>query len=368
MTLLKHIGFEIDIPDSEAGEADDTQTNGLALQYITGNVPGDTYRSTGVGRVGGGSFNSSGQWIVDVDGSPSEIWMQIWIHRPSGGQIVDARTADMTGLLHFRDTNGAIMFTFGIEDDAVGEHLLIRRGNVEGTILDTSTLTFVRGQDALFHIHYLADNTSGEIEVYRDGTLILEFSGDSTAGLTTIGEIHFGILEFLDGAISKGSTGLFEFDDFALDDTGFPNDLTSKLINISGDGNYTEWDIAGDTPAATTWQSVDDANDGGAPDDDTTLISTAVNDERSSVANTDGFSESNEGVAAVKVISRVGGPTDEDMLFFLRINGTDYDGTQFTPAGWSLEYDMWVTNPDTGLAWAEGEIVDIEAGVQQKAQ
>jgi hypothetical protein len=136
-----------------------------------------------------------------------------------------------------------------------------------------------------------------------------------------------------------------------------------------GDGALTGWSIAGSTPAATRWQSVDDPV--GSPDNATTYIASPA----SVAGNSFTFQNlSDQGVVvnwvAVRVYARRAAATSA-MGIFYRQGGTDYNNTVanqtltstwalYSPAGWN-----YTTNPANGLAWNESTISNMEWGVRR---
>jgi|GEM_PF-963978 len=140
-----------------------------------------------------------------------------------------------------------------------------------------------------------------------------------------------------------------------------------------GDGNYALWTIAGSTPAATRWQSVDDPV--GGADDGVTYIASPDDTSRNS------FSFQNLGVVGVTInwvaitvrAQRSSGSGGSASLqIFYRQGGNNYHNANLQAlstswANYSLAGWNYTTNPATGAAWTESEINGMEWGVRRNS-
>jgi len=144
-------------------------------------------------------------------------------------------------------------------------------------------------------------------------------------------------------------------------------------LSPDADGNYATWTIAGSTPAATRWQSVDDLVGGG--DDAVTYIASPNN------ANRNSFSFQSLSVVgvtinwvAITVRGRrsTGTGGSATLQIFYRQGGTNYNNANLQALGTSwTDYNLtgwnYTTNPATGGAWDESAINGMEWGVLRNA-
>lgn len=144
-----------------------------------------------------------------------------------------------------------------------------------GNTLGTTTASINSSDWTYVELKVFIDNSVGTVDIQFNGTNVLSLTGQDTepsiasiaATYTFVGNLEFDPI----------------FDDVYIADTAgtinndFLGDSKVEYLAPDGVGGTTQWTIGGDTPAATNWESVDDANPGS--DGTTTVVesSTAAN-------------------------------------------------------------------------------------------
>jgi len=222
--------------------------------------------------------------------------------------------------------------------------IVVRRGydNVA-----TGTKTLSPDTTYLIEGYYKAHDTTGAIQVKVDGTLDVDFSGDTKPGSgTTVNRFRLDSECYIDNVV--------------IDDAEFPGKTFIAMLTPSGAGNSTQL-----TPSSgTNYGCVDEI-----PASDTDYVSTNV------INQTDTYQTTNlpSSVCTVKcmqVQSRMnkdGTPTPQNVNMAVRVNGTDYFSSDIAvPSSYASVSNIWTVNPDDSAAWEKADIDGAEIGIKSK--
>lgn len=212
--------------------------------------------------------------------------------------------------------------------------------------------------------HYLevkvviAATATGSVEVHVDGTQVLNLTSIVTSNG---GNDQVTVSRWT----SQGGAGLvYRWDDVYLADSGsILGDVRVDTIMPDGDGNYTELGTTVPASPTTHWDKVEELQD----DDDTSYNQGAAANQRDTFTMENLTAITNQTIHAVQQFSlgKHDG-TATNMRNKLRISATDYDGaSQALTNAYEYYLEMWETNPNTSLAWAESEINGLESGMEQ---
>jgi len=167
-----------------------------------------------------------------------------------------------------------------------------------------------------------------------------------------------------DFSTSYPPTGRYWYDDSFYHYVGQTESHTSNYkLYVSGAGSLTQWDSQ--YPASGShYDKVDETT----KDDDTTYIYTATEGDQDlfAIGNT-GFNYDVYYVAVTAYCKKVGGGTNPAVKALCKTHGTIYKGSRSivsSSTAYTAEAKIWYDNPDTGNAWTQQEINDLEAGVE----
>lgn len=117
---------------------------------------------------------------------------------------------------------------------------------------------------------------------------------------------------------------------------------------INGAGDATMLTKGGSVPAATNWESVDDA----APNGDVDYVYSGTPNDKDLYALTDPGIAGNLFALQITSIARKDDATTRVFRNLLKSGGTEYEsGDHGAPSGYQAFSDCWLTNPATGLPW-----------------
>lgn len=229
-------------------------------------------------------------------------------------------------------------------------NLFIRSGT---TTLATSTLALVANNWYTIEVRWTVGD-SATYEVRVDGVpWIGPSTGDTKPSTQTdIDQFRLGGLSFPDGV------GRQYHDDFVVDDTDWVGESVITSLRPNGSGNYSQF-----TPSAVAahYSLVDEL-----PYNDADYISGLTNAERDSFLHTalPGAATVVKSVLLTARAARVGG-TLNNMNHFVRIGGTDYDGSSraVNPTA-TLTTEVYDESPATSSPWTVSEVNNAEVGVQ----
>ena len=255
-----------------------------------------------------------------------------------------------TNVVVFRDSTDANMFSLYFNYSAAPKwDIEILRGSWNGTVLDTADAAITINTTYLLEIYYKPLNTGGQITVKLDGVQILSYSGDTTAGLEAVDNVKWGY----DGALAY-----VNFDDIVIDNADWIGNTRIQKLQISGAGTTSEWDASAGNPE----DCIDEI-----PYSDSDWVETNVVNESITCACSD-MTGNIDSIKCVEVYGRMayeGTPTPTKQKLAIRVNGTEYYGSDESPAlTFNTFGKRWELNPDDAAAWEEADINAIEIGVR----
>lgn len=252
-------------------------------------------------------------------------------------------------------SNGGLQDTLYLYNN--GQIQLYRFNKAGGTKIAESAADVVQF-NVQHHIlvELVLHNTTGSILIKIDGDTVLSATGLDTNHLTTA--VASDIRLWGDGSTNEAAV---QWSHVALADTS--GEITGQPIVEAlfpdGAGNYSQWNRSA---GATNYSNVDETT----PDDDTTY------NYESTAGDRDSYTYSNmlhnaASILAVALVPRVkkDDATARTVKRFVRISGTDYDGTAVgVPAGYAYLQEVLQTNPATAAAWTPTEVNALEAGIK----
>ena len=263
-----------------------------------------------------------------------------------------------TRLLCLYDSGGTTQFTLTVQKEI---HMFeARRGLFNGTILGRGG-EIHQNRWHCVEVRLKVDNAAGVVQVKVDGTLVIDFAGDTqeTANADIL-SFQFGI---------PGDTLINTYiDDIAFNDiSGGANfDWIGRggipAIFPIGAGASTDLDLFPNTGEAN-WEDVDEV----PPDDDTSYVFDDLIDDHDSY-ETDDLPTTGT-ISAVQWVARaksdlVGNP---EIMRVLRIGGVDYDGAVDIAIDADYDYypEILDEDPDAGPgAWTVAAVNGMEVGVK----
>lgn len=131
-----------------------------------------------------------------------------------------------------------------------GGYLYFRRQN--STILATSTNPLLENNKwYLFEVYYLVHDTTGRLVLYVDGISALDFTGNTSYGMTNVDTLTFnGVTTCLDDMALNDTNG--------SEDNSWCGDGVIKLISPSGSGTVNSWLNSGSVSGSSNYLYVDD--------------------------------------------------------------------------------------------------------------
>lgn len=229
--------------------------------------------------------------------------------------------------------------------------LELKRGGVSGTLLATGC-TILTNTTYHLRFYYKPLNSGGVFQVWIDGDLTIDYSGDTTNGTEDVDSIVFSV-----------GNNSFYIDDIVLSTTDITKNLRIAGKAVTGAGTTTQWDPS----AGANYQCVDEV-----PPVHTDYNSTNVTDEIDTFALAD-CTEEIDNIAAVQVelsAAYEGSPTPTKVAAVLRCGGTDYAHStpQSPPSsfGAALAF-IWELNPADSAAFEEADINAMEVGYKATA-
>ena len=254
---------------------------------------------------------------------------------------------------------GSSLLTFQVRlsDNVV----LVRRGDHNDTII-ASGGSVPLNTWCCIEFHALISNTVGIVQIKVNGKLRIDFSGDTQPGtIDTVGGVIWGCSPTSENFVCYGY-----YDDLAINDpAGTRNNTwvgqggTIGLVPV-GAGHYTQL-----TPSAgANWAALDEV----PPDDDVLYVEGATINLKDTymLGDLSVTPDYEAAITAIQWLCRAKNTAAQAGGFarLLRIGGIDFQGSSL---GYDVEYDyrseIMEISPVTGLAWAEGEVNALEAGI-----
>lgn len=322
----------------------------MALPIVAGEFEAITNDTNALWSTVAGRYDSDacrGAFIVDsgesfyLDLGTSEL--DVWVHANivfdnAGGGADDPFCV-------FRDIGAGqdIVNFSGLNGD-----FTIAYWNGSGT---TEFNTFVSiPTDTLdtYDMRVFIDGSVGAFQLYQNGLLLGEVTGDTDFDSLTTERIQFKPIDT--------NIDTF-FSEIIIDDA---DTIGQRLITLGVDGNGGETDWNG---TVTDVDEVGPVDDGTSIDNDTDGEYETFTAEDVDSAFTAGY-DVNAVIIASTAASDATGVSN--MSHALRIDSTNYDGANLSGLTSSLVpgfQTIWATNPDTTNDWVVAELDDIEIGV-----
>ena len=287
-----------------------------------------------------GISNATG--YLTFDSNKTEIYLACKIWNESG--------TVSNPLFEFRDSAETYIASIILYGSILGWEIRVKRGNYNATQIDSGG--WVNYQTThLLEVRIKPLDTGGIIQVKIDGVQVINYSGDTTAGLENIKSMHWGTHGGVQAAF-------YTVDDIVIDDANWIGNTRVQKLQISGAGTTTEWDASAGNP----YECIDEI-----PYSDSDWVETNVVDESLTCACAD-MTGNIDSVKCVEVYGRMayeGNPTPTKQKIAIRVNGSEYYGDdEGTALGYGLFGKRWELNPDDAAAWEEADINAIEIGVR----
>lgn len=249
--------------------------------------------------------------------------------------------------IQIKKLDGSDAFRIGLNADGTWD--LDKYSGAGWVNLLTTSTSVISNSAAAIDIYLRVDASTGEARVFKDGTEIGTFTGDTTIDNSSFGRIHF-----------KGQTGssneLFVSQVFACTEST----IGWVLATLSPDGNGTN----------TAWT-------GSYTDIDEFALNTAdyIEAIAANLVETSTVSNINAAYATYNVkavivgirASNDSGSVVSDLQACVRVSGSNYfspnlslpkDGSDYSV------YYIWETNPNTSAAWSQTIVNALEVGVK----
>lgn len=256
------------------------------------------------------------------------------------------KTASYQGFLVFKDSSNASLLT--ISTNSTGK--IVAHSGYYSTAIATSSLSIEKNKVYLFEIRYKPLNSGGVVQIKIDGSLFIDFAGDTTSGLESV---KFIALE------SQSDYGYF--DDYVIDDANWIGNTKIQAIVPTGAGNSSQW-----TPSTgSNYACVDER-----PSSDADFVSTNTvnNIDTYAFGDMTGLIGSIKSISAMARCGYSGIPVPKNIKLVTRIAGTDYVGDdRFVPMSFANLYQLWENNPATSSEWSESIINGSEFGIKAVA-
>lgn len=212
---------------------------------------------------------------------------------------------------------------------------------------------------------------SGWIELYKDGALEAQWSGNTACAGSTINEMRFAVQ-----AGTNYFTSYVHMDDIFLDDTSGESSAVKvpdrRFLPISPciAGASNQWAVTG---AADNVSAIDDFLSGSHDGDTTYIASSALNEVafftlRSLAAGAIAASDSLVALIVGGVVKKTDAAASNSVnLAVLNSGSLSYGSDLALPSSWGWKTSRYETDPATGLAWAgSGAIATTQIGVRAR--
>lgn len=238
----------------------------------------------------------------------------------------------------------------------------ILRGNTASTVLGTTS--FALNDSLYFYLEFkiVIHNTTGSVEVRRDGMTILSLTNIDTLHVdATVNSLVLG-----NPSVGNSSSAAFWYDDFYLlngsgsTSNDFLNDVRIDAMYPNAEGNTIQW-----TPSTGTDNSalVDEAEFNG----DTDYNSTGVVNNKDTLAFPNApVSGAEYKAVQINMMCRKEDSGPAAVKAVIRLGGVDYLGAE---RGVAIDYrdafEIFDRTPDDAGVWTSGDIDGAEFGYQK---
>ena len=259
-------------------------------------------------------------------------------------------------ILHFQDSgkNDQVIFQINVNGS-----ISAYRGTTANLLGTTAAGLISATAVNYLEFKVLCDATVGTIDIHLNGVSVLSLTGQNTKGQSTT------TIAFIQWSNAIGGINTYFQSIYVCDTTGgsptntFLGDIRIWTSNPTGNGTYTAYAPTG---AATNWQAVNDTT----PNDDTSYASDSTPGDEFSVTYTGGTISGP--IIAVMDISRVrkdDAGTTRQIQLLVRSSTTDSLGsTQTLGTSYQYYFQIFATDPATGVAWTNSGVNAIQTGLK----
>jgi hypothetical protein len=213
------------------------------------------------------------------------------------------------------------------------------------------------GQDVWHKLHgkIVISDTVGEVKIYINDVLEIDFDGNTLGDQSTIDNFYF--------YINSMTAWSMWYDDVVLDDSDWIGDTRIQGIVPDGVGSANEL-----TPSTVVdnWTCVDEV-----PPSETDYVGTVNATTKKDLYTASDIVGPIGDIVSVSLYSRVArwGDTGivKKMRHVIKTDGEEFRGTDVdipSNAVTVSKYDLWQENPDTVAPWEEAEVNALEIGVE----
>jgi hypothetical protein len=266
-----------------------------------------------------------------------------------------------TSVTFYGDSGATAHIT--VEHSTATGVLEIRRGAAGGTLLASGTQPLLVGQWNYVEVSVTVADAGGQVHVRINGltTDEVSYTGDTkNAGTST------NIDRILLRAGSNGANSTWFSDVYILNSTGaapnnnFLGDVVVRTLSPSGNGTYSQL-VGSDADSVNNYLLVDEH-----PFSATDYVGSATPGDKDTYA----MADLPAGVAAVYGVHVNGLMAKSDASLgsarlIIRSGGTDYNGTtRALTTSYTGYYELYETNPATGVAWTPTNVNNLESGME----
>lgn len=298
---------------------------------------------------------------------------EIWVHFTHANNTSSSEF-DFP-ILKFFNENGDVIYHLEGQEPNTGNppkakiNISYFDSGASSTIMaETGEVISADGVRSTIDLRIVPDATNGVVQVWIDGTLVIDFSGATTSNEGTSHPFNFQHLRFscVDNPSAYGLSSFFSEIIVANEDT--QSWRLAQVIPI-GSGANSDWtgdfgdvDEIGRTTVSFT---TDDTNGEGV---DVDFITSSTQGD----AQTFEFSDVHTSFSTLEVKAVVqnfrarSASTNAQLTPLIRIGGTDYTGSAFSNLSSSFgvpRSTIWALNPDSVAKWVLDDVASAEFGV-----
>lgn len=275
----------------------------------------------------------------------SAVSTDYWFH--FRGYPLNTGTADSNSSqawLEFYNASGVLVAAL-IKDGNVAHDSKCRAYGTS-TVTSTGSYTFTVNTAFIMDVHINVSGATTLVEVYVAGTLVMSATNTANGGRglpvrakarsANVGYTNFQRMAYSEIIIGDTSTLGMRLDELPVNTAGAYSDFVGTITDLNT-SDPTTGIVTGAVSERSSWNPVAYAGSGGI---------VAV-------------------VASGRAHRKSGTPSK--LAHFLRIGGTDYDGTDRTIDEYEAWQQIWATNPATSVTWVGADLSGIEVGLKSAA-
>jgi hypothetical protein len=222
-----------------------------------------------------------------------------------------------------------------------------------GTVIDSAAAALVTGTWYYIEAKILVATTAvGSYEIRVNGVTVMGPTATVQTSSSTV-----NLFRLHNSAAANPNSGSYDdlvVQDWSVANVDFLGDVSVATLIPDGAGNYTQW-----TPlSSTNVSNVDDAT----ADGDTTYNADATVGDKDSFSMGNLPSNGTPYIVQVTAEARKDDAGSRTLRNFLRVGGTDYEGTSKAVTDTYLMHsDVWNSDPSGG-AWDQTKVDALEVG------